>query len=196
MRKLVVLAMIVFMAFLLPAAVQAEPTVATPYWQVRGCDHVHRSAKSYQVVKHVLRNHRALTPAAKRLKHWAVCVATREKSRAVWRFIRRSYRWRMLYEHVWPIRLSQVDAGLLSRLASVRYCESTNNYSIDTHHDGAYQYLPSTWSRAQAFYQAVTGRKVIGWTGQANWASPAHQDVVTAVFYPAHIGEWDSRCRH
>jgi hypothetical protein len=36
----------------------------------------------------------------------------------------------------------------------------------------------------------VTGRKVVGWTSVAYAAAPAHQDVVTAYFFPAHSGEW------
>jgi len=157
--------------------------------EARGCDHQHRSEVAYKRIRLLLNNH---NPGVKKAQvhHYAVCVATRAKSHHAHEVARKWWKWRHSYGPLWEIRRNTLDGWIVSRPASLRWCESRGNYAIDTHHDGAYQYLPSTWSRAQAYYQAVTGKKVIGWTGQANWAAPAHQDVVTAVFYPPHAGEW------
>jgi hypothetical protein len=68
-------------------------------------------------------------------------------------------------------------------LARLRGCETRGlsfpaNYRFNGVHDGAYQYLPSTWRR--------TG----GQQAEAWMASPAEQDVRTARFFPGHRGEW------
>lgn len=188
MRFLIPTILVASIVVVLVAGATAEQTT-TPFWKLRGCPHEHASQAARNDIRELLLNHRAGPPWA-RARHLALCVSTRRKARAGLHVMRQARLWRLKYENIWPIRRSTIDAGLLARLASIRFCESRGDYSIDTHHDGAYQYLPSTWSRAQAFYQAITGKHVIGWTSQANWASPAHQDVVTAVFYPAHAGEW------
>lgn len=189
------------MRYLIPTILVASIVVASAsangpasFSEVRGCGHEHRSKVAYKRIRSLLNNY---NPAVKkeRVHHYAVCVATRAKSHHAHQVARKWWKWRHTYGPIWSIRRNTVDSSLLARLASVRWCESRGDYSINTHHDGAYQYLPNTWSRAQAFYQAITGKSVVGWTSLASDAIPAHQDVVTSVFYPAHIGEWDPACR-
>lgn len=80
---------------------------------------------------------------------------------------------------------AKLSAATLAMLARLRGCETRGlrfpwNYRYRGAHDGAYQYLPSTWQRA-------------GGDGRANEASPAEQDVRTARFYPSHRSEWACR---
>lgn len=193
------LALAVSAAALVTVPPAAEADGPAPYWQQRGCDHGHGYDPAARGLAAALRHHQPLRPRhVRRAAHFVRCTTVRaitarlRSQRKAWR------RWRMSYEHIWPIRRRELGSWMLARLRNLRGCETRGlrypaNYRIDTHHDGAYQYAVSTWHRAQAYYAAVTGRRVVGWTGQANWASPAHQDVVTAVFWPSHYGEWACR---
>lgn len=201
--KVVIAAALAALAFAVIWTAFADAAEPTPdpysYALDHGCKYEHPSADSYRATTRLLKNHRVATGRTKRRVHkWAVCVATRAKAHAVHEHVRKLWAWRHRYEHVWPIRRSAIDAGILARLGVLRGCETRGlsfwaSYTQDGHHKGAYQYAISTWSRAQAYYQTVTGRKVIGWTWSAHVSSPAHQDVITAVFFPAHTGEWACR---
>lgn len=126
-----------------------------------------------------------------RVHHFATCLDTRRQAHRLHVRARALWRWRHRYPHLWEIRRNRLDGGIVARLEVLRGCETRgipypHNYRWDGHHDGAYQYTVSTWQRAQAWYPL----RVVGWTATAYEASPAHQDVVTAFFFPAHAGEW------
>lgn len=91
--------------------------------------------------------------------------------------------WRRSYRGYWNIQVRR-QPGVHARLAGLRYCESTGRYHISGAHDGAYQYLRSTWARAQ-WWVPYRYR-----TAAAHLASVDHQDAVTGRFYPSHAGEW------
>jgi hypothetical protein len=91
--------------------------------------------------------------------------------------------WRKSYAGYWRIQVKR-QPGVHMRLAGLRYCESTGRYHISGAHDGAYQYLRSTWARAQ-WWVPYRYR-----TAAAHLASVDHQDAVTGRFYPSHAGEW------
>lgn len=180
-------------AILAPVAPAVSPDPYS-YWAAKGCEHGHRSAVAYKRIRHLVR-HTNPYVNKRAVRHFARCLATRAKAHEAHERARAHWAWRHQYSQLWEIRRNELDAGILGRLAVLRGCETRGiaypaNYQYSGHHHGAYQYLVSTWQRAEGYYAAVTGRKVVGWTGAAYSASPAHQDVVTAVFFPAHSGEW------
>lgn len=140
----------------------ADPSAPQKYWQMRGCTHGHPTGTkkgSYAVVKRVLRHHYSLNKQkASKLPHYAVCVATRAKSKAVWDFIRRSHKWRKLYEHKWWIKFHSLPLYLQNWAWSTGSCESGNDPNKNTGNGfiGAHQWLPGTWRKAIA---------ALGWNG-------------------------------
>lgn len=178
----------------LVAAIVPNTQAPEPYWKQKGCSHGHRSSVAYRQIR-VLVRHTDVFVDSRRVGHWATCLATRAKAHAAHERARAHWAWRHRYAQLWVIRRNELDAGTLGRLAVLRGCETRgipypSNYRWAGHHHGAYQYLSSTWQRAQGYYQSVTGKRAVGWTSAAYQAAPAHQDVVTAVFFPAHAGEW------
>lgn len=90
---------------------------------------------------------------------------------------------RRVIEKRWVHAQRRLPGATQAMLRRLRGCETRGlrypaNYRYHGVHDGAYQYLPSTWHRA--------GGRQAG----AHLASPAEQDVRTARFFPAHRGEW------
>jgi hypothetical protein len=143
-----------------------------------------------------LYSRRAFARYARRAYRWR--RIGRHGQRTLWRLGRcqasaRSERWarglrrhlkarRYRRQHPWEWRRSQLSPATRAMLRRLRHCETRGisypaNYRYDGHHDGAYQYSPSTWHRA-------------GGSGLAFQASPAEQDVRTARFFPSHRGEW------
>jgi hypothetical protein len=92
----------------------------------------------------------------------------------------RARHWRRLRR-----RLSPETTQMLERL---RNCETRGiayptNYRYSGHHFGAYQY---DWGPGSAADRA-------GFRVRPDLASPAEQDVRTALFYPSHRSEWTCR---
>lgn len=152
-----------------PNAAQAEP-----YWKARGCDHGHRSAVAYKRVSALMRHHRPDVDRA-RIRHYATCVATAAKRRAVWRHVRRSWLWRRSYPHRWPIRFNRLPSWDRAWAWSTGECESGNDPATNTGNGfhGAFQFLLSTWWAAGGtgvpeqhswHYQAVIA---VGWMHRA-----------------------------
>ena len=131
------------------AAPPAPPKPRLSYAQRRGCRVTHPSRRSYRKVRKMLRHHQPLRPIQRRRsKHYAVCVATRKKSRAVWRFVRRSYGWRGLYAHYWPIQLNRLPAWTRSWAEATAWCESDMGQNPRTNLNGfrgRFQWVMSTW---------------------------------------------------
>lgn len=177
-------------------AATAVPGAQEPQWQVRGCDHGHGYAQARRGLVAVMRSPAPMSRRrGARAHHFATCTITSGQARRLHRYASRLRRWRRSYPVVWEMREARLSPGIRATLARLRGCETRGiefpqNYRYAGHHDGAYQYLSSTWQRAQAYYARVTGERVVGWTSTAYAASPAHQDVVTAYFFPAHRGEW------
>ena len=138
-------------AFLVGLAIGFEDADARPavgYAAERGCQVTHPSKKSYRKVDRMLRHHYPLRQIQRRRsKHYAVCVATREKSRAVFDFIQRSYKWRKQYAHKWPIKFNSLPAAWQNWAVATSSCESGMNPSTATGNGyyGGFQFLPSTW---------------------------------------------------
>jgi hypothetical protein len=115
------------------------------------------------------------------------CQAAPRKSKPILRVHAQRYQraWRIRF--YWTHRWRKVDPYTKQRLANLRWCESTNNpTATNGSHWGYYQYDYATWAEAQS-WAGVPGRR---WTARADYASPIHQNVVTASFFPANTGRW------
>lgn len=145
-----------------PNAAQAES-----YWEARGCDHGHRSSVAYNRVSALMRHHRPVVDRA-RVRHYATCVATAAKRRAVWRHVRRSWAWRRAYAHRWPIRLNRFPAGWVRWARNITACESTwNRYATNGIHQSYFQWNPNTWAAASAGFDAPASPFDASWPHQA-----------------------------
>jgi hypothetical protein len=153
-----------------PAATNMDASQVT-YWQKRGCDHGHPSKVSYKTIKRLLRVHQPIGDRFKRAKHYAVCTTTHKKSRAVWDYIRRSLAWRKQYYNYWKIVFARYSSTWQSWARITGSCESGNNAAINAYHDGAFQFLPSTWTKAVSLFGG-------GSPSLAYLASYEHQAVV------------------
>lgn len=96
--------------------------------------------------------------------------------------------------HPWQHKRRNLSATIRARLSNLRGCETRGipypqNYRYDGHHDGAYQYDHATWQEAQDYFAARKG-SIPSRTTYAYQAIPAHQDVVTAAFFPGHTSRW------
>lgn len=159
MKALAILAVLVGIA----APGKPRPNYATE----RGCSHWHRSHTAYERVRLLMRNHR---PVVRRraVAHYATCVATREKSRALWGYVRRSWRWRHSYAHAWPIRLNREPASWRAWAWNTSWCESRRGADPRTNtngYRGRFQWVLSTWRSA-------------GGVGDPAVASYAHEAVI------------------
>lgn len=79
-------------------------------------------------------------------------------------------------------------------LARLRGCETRGiaypaNYRYSGEHDGAYQYLTSTFIRTIDYLPSKRLRRVAV-RGPAYTASPREQDVRTFYYFPGHRSEW------
>lgn len=150
----------------------AVPNVAQAdtYWEQRGCDHGHRSSVAYERVSALMRHHRPVVDRAK-VRHYATCVGTAAKRRAVWRHVRRSWAWRRSYRHRWPIRFNRLPAYERAWAFSTGACESGNNPATNTGNGfyGAFQFVLST-----AWAAGFTVRPDL-----ASW----HEQAVRAVWW-------------
>lgn len=172
------------------AAILAAVSLIAPL--PANCERAYTRAEAKPVIRRIYRSPAPLTLERRRVAREHVRCQYRPVSRrltARWR--QRWSRWRRSYTGMWQIREARLSPEVRAMLARLRGCETRGipfpaNYRYDGHHDGAYQYTVSTWQRAQAWYP----KRVLGWTAAAYDASPAHQDVVTAFFFPAHRAEW------
>ena len=118
------------------------------------------------------------------------CVVFRQrypKSVEIVRFHARRYRAAFDRRFFLEIRWARVPAGVKARLARLRQCESTNNpRATNGSHWGYYQYDVRTWHEAQSWARIPSSRR----TARADFASPIHQNVATAAFFPANTGRW------
>lgn len=92
-------------------------------------------------------------------------------------------------------RIYRARPWLRPTLARLRGCETRGmsypaNYRLNGHHDGAYQYDVRTWGETFAYLPRRLQRRA---HAPAYAASPAEQDVRTALFYPSHRGRWSCR---
>jgi hypothetical protein len=74
-----------------------------------------------------MRRHRVGQVRKRRVSRFAVCVATVEKSQAVWRYVRKSWIWRHSYRHVWPIRFYRLSSRWRRWAWITGECESGND---------------------------------------------------------------------
>lgn len=184
---ILLLAVLVFTASAKAAITVDERT----YAEKRGCKVIYPSKKSYSKIKVMLRHHQVLKEIQrKRSKHYAVCVATRKKSRAVWDFIRRSYQWRKQYAHRWPIKWNSLPyvakswtAGVSSRESGSRVGE-TSSYKQNLKSGvcdcwSFFQWMHSTWHSACGCSISVFS---------ASWY---HQAVTAWYWHLSHpSGQW------
>lgn len=162
-----------FLVMATGATNESEPATKK-YWQLNGCDHGYSVKQSKQGIQHS-------TSWKQARKFWR-CARTRPRAvqlHGYW------IGWKNSYSGYWQIQALR-NPGVHARLRRLRYCESRNNYKIDSHHDGAYQYDSATWNYAQNMY-GVPGSKR---TSYAYQASVEHQDVVTGVLFPREPSRW------
>lgn len=134
-------------ALALPGGAGAQ---GAPYWRtIDGCSHGHPSRVSYRAVRLLLRHTRPVVDR-ERVRHYARCVATKAKRRAIVRkAVKPGWRWRSSYPQKWAILTNRRYADLLAYLAAVRGCESGGDpgaVSPDGLYRGLYQFSFSTWA--------------------------------------------------
>ena len=141
------------MRALLLAAVLAIPSTAQaqPYWELRGCEHGHRSAVAYKQIRELVR-HTNPTVRKQRVQHWATCLATKRKARAAHRKARAHWAWRHEYAQLWKIRLARLPASWVQWAKNITTCESRwDRYARDYltgSHVSYFQWALSTWAAA------------------------------------------------
>jgi hypothetical protein len=158
-----------------------EAPAVTAYWQRRGCGHRHRFLTAHGRIRKAMRNHRAQVPK-RFVRHLATCVDSREQSRQLHRFVKRSWRWRKQYEHEWPIKFHRLPEWAQAWAWSTSYCETggTLNPATATGNGfyGAFQFVLSTWWAAGGtgyphhhswHYQAVIAVRWLYREGDEQW---------------------------
>jgi hypothetical protein len=163
-----------------------------------GCERLYTQKAFYIYADHTFKGRVVTRREGNRVKRMATCQHTDRKEAWAWkkRKLFKFRRWARL--HPWAYRRLHIPPALKARLANLRGCETRgieerygNNadYRWNGHHDGAYQYDGRTWWEAQNWY-AARHKTMPGRTTYAYQATPAHQDVVTASFFPSHTSRW------
>lgn len=171
-------------AVVLAGAFTASPAAATPsvpYWQTKHCDHGFPSKVGYHRTTRLLKNHRPLTPQTKRaVRGFVRCQETRAKARSVQKHVRWLRRWRMRYEHRWPIVFNRLPASDRAWAVATSTCEAHMNPATNTGNGfyGAFQFMVGTWHSAGG----------TGYPNQHSW----HYQAVIAVrwMHIAGAGQW------
>jgi Transglycosylase-like domain len=166
----------------LTVAAAAFPTPEPePYWQrIDGCSRGHSEQVARHKLRRLLKVERPVTPFIRgRVDHYRRCVETRRarlRNTHLWQELRR---WRLAYQHVWPIRFNRLDSWLRSWAWATSSCETggTNDPATSTGNGfyGAFQWVPSTW-------WAAGGDR---WPTLASW----HHQAVLAVRFMLRHGD-------
>lgn len=141
----------------------SQPVPALPYWQQRGCQHKHPSRVARSRIKRLLKNLRPLNATrAKRVKHYATCVATKAKAHSVHKYARRLYAWRKQYPQVHEIQFNKYPVAVRNHLYSIAMCESGGNpraISGDGIYRGKYQFDYRTWGEVGGYGDPVNAHE-------------------------------------